>query len=347
MPRIVAEDWFVQASAPRTRIHLRRKTAAPDAQARAPRSVIVFVHGATYSGPSAYDAPLPGGSWLDYAAAHGHDAYALSVRGYGQSSRPQSLPFALLPEPPYARTADAIADLEAAVEEIRARTGAERVDLVGWSWGSSICGGYAARHPERVGRLVLYAPLWILRELPVPGLIPAWLPMVWLRQFGPMYSAWLGAFRHVSLDDIRRRWFGGLDQDTAAALCPPEQMEQWWRHTVQADAGPGDAPTARLRVPNGVLADLIEHWAAGLPTYDPGRITAPVLVVLGEWDRETPPAMARELFDRLSASPDKHLEILPQGTHAMSLEVNRFHLYERVQRFLEATQPGPAGQAGA
>jgi pimeloyl-ACP methyl ester carboxylesterase len=337
LPRLITEDLHVASATPGVRIHLRRKVLAdPEPLTAGRRNVVVFVHGATYPGPSAYDAPLPGGSWLDYAATRGHDAYAVSVRGYGLSSRPAPASHPPFLDRPYARTADAIADLSGAVEAIRARTGAERVDLVGWSWGTAICGGYAARHPDRVGRLVLYAPLWILCDTPRPPWMRAWLPMFGLLTLSRFYSACLGAFRNVSLDDVRRRWFRGLDERTAASLCPPESMALWWRHTVESG---GDATATELRAPNGVLADLAEYWAAGVPTYDPGRITAPVLAVVGEWDRETPPVMAQELFERLTSSPHKRLEVLGRGTHAMSLEANRFDLYERVQQFLEAARP--------
>ena len=330
----------MSSSGPDIRIHLRRKRLECDPAAPDERKVVVFVHGATYCGVSAYDAPLPGGSWLDYAAARGCDAYAMSVRGYGLSSRPASAPRHPLLDRPFARTADAIADLDAAVDAIRTRTGAGRVDLVGWSWGTAICGGYAARHADKIGCLVLYAPLWVLRDVPCPDLMPAWMPMIWLPQAGPLFSACLGSFRSVTLDDVRRRWFRGLDGPTAEALCPPDVMAHWWQHALEAGR---DGTAAELRVPNGVMADLIEYWGSGIPTYDPGRITAPVLAVVGEWDRETPPKMAQELFGRLTASAHKRLEVLARGTHAMSLEVNRFHLYERVQQFLETTSRGAAG----
>jgi hypothetical protein len=40
-----------------------------------------------------------------------------------------------------------------------------------------------------------------------------------------------------------------------------------------------------LRASNGVVQDSNEFWSAGKPVYDPARITAPTLLVVGEWDR--------------------------------------------------------------
>src|SRR5438105_2555617 len=55
--------------------------------------------------------------------------------------------------------ADQIADLEA----LRARLNADRIDLLGHSWGGYLVMAYAARHPERLHRLVIVdaaAPKW-------------------------------------------------------------------------------------------------------------------------------------------------------------------------------------------
>src|SRR5262245_36344463 len=55
--------------------------------------------------------------------------------------------------------ADQVADLEA----LRRQLGAEKVDLLGHSWGGYLVMAYAARHPERVAHLIIAdsaAPKW-------------------------------------------------------------------------------------------------------------------------------------------------------------------------------------------
>jgi pimeloyl-ACP methyl ester carboxylesterase len=157
---------------------------------------------------------------------------------------------------------------------------------------------------------------------------------VWFPALGTLYAANLASFRSTMLAEVRRRWFRGLDAPTAEALCPSDVLECWWQETVSADpVGAAQSPP-RLYAPNGVVADLVQYWAAGVPTYDPGGITSPVLLILGEWDVDTPPDMAQGLFNRLTAAPYKRLEILGRGTHSMSLELNRFDLYRRVGSFL-------------
>jgi fermentation-respiration switch protein FrsA (DUF1100 family) len=86
--------------------------------------------------------------------------------------------------------------------------------------------------------------------------------------------------------------------------------------------------------PTGVLADLLQFLAIGRPTWDPRCVRCPSLITVGEWDTDTPPYMALELFEQLSATPYKRLEVLARGTHSMALELNQLDLFQRVRNFL-------------
>ena len=90
-----------------------------------------------------------------------------------------------------------------------------------------------------------------------------------------------------------------------------------------------------VRAPNGVVQDGLEHWSAGKPYYDPTQITVPTLLVMAEWDADTPPYMAQTLFPLLVNSPGKRFVELAEGTHHVMLEKNRFALFEAVQAFLD------------
>jgi fermentation-respiration switch protein FrsA (DUF1100 family) len=90
-----------------------------------------------------------------------------------------------------------------------------------------------------------------------------------------------------------------------------------------------------LRVPNGALLDDRTYWSAGKPLYDPSRITAPVLLIRGEWDRETPAYLAQDLFGLLVGASYKRSVTIPEGTHMLMLEKNRLQLFREVYRFLE------------
>ena len=85
----------------------------------------------------------------------------------------------------------------------------------------------------------------------------------------------------------------------------------------------------------GTVADTTEFWTSGKTMYDPARITVPTLIVIGEWDKDTPPYMAQTLFPLMVNSPGKRLVMLAEATHHMMLEKNRAALFRAVQAFLD------------
>jgi pimeloyl-ACP methyl ester carboxylesterase len=119
-----------------------------------------------------------------------------------------------------------------------------------------------------------------------------------------------------------------------AEQIPPGWFEQWVAATWATDpiGWKNNPPT--LRAPNGTVADTQEVWSQGQMMYDPAGIAAPTLIVLGEWDRDTPPYMAQALFPLLVNSPDRRLVMLPEATHTAMLEKNRLMLFRTVQSFL-------------
>ncbi|MBZ3918103.1 alpha/beta fold hydrolase [Streptomyces acidiscabies] len=105
---------------------------------------VIFLHG----GPGTPGEGIPtGGREL---AADGFDVYAYDQVGAGRSSR--------LGDVSGYTVARQVADLEA----IRRMLGAERVVLVGQSWGGSLTAQYLAAHGEHVAKAVFTSPgaLW-------------------------------------------------------------------------------------------------------------------------------------------------------------------------------------------
>ena len=90
-----------------------------------------------------------------------------------------------------------------------------------------------------------------------------------------------------------------------------------------------------VRSPNGVLEDFARFWAAGQPAYEPANIRAPTLLVVGDWDVVTPPAMARGLYDHLVNARERRLVLLSEGTHFLVIEKHRMRLLREVQNFLD------------
>ena len=98
---------------------------------------------------------------MRYVAERGDDVYALDIRGYGGSTRPAAMSQPPEANPPFAGTREAVRDITAAVDYILASRKVGQLSLVGWSWGTTTTAAFAAEQPSKVGRLVLFAPVWL------------------------------------------------------------------------------------------------------------------------------------------------------------------------------------------
>ena len=165
-------------------IYVRERDAEPRRQcgsANLADRVVLFVHGAGTPAEVAFDVPYQDYSWMALSgqcrlrrlldghdrlraidASAGNERSVQSVAGAaeGVRSRVSAAPCA----PSYPRNVTTIAsdwnDIDAVVDYIRALRHVDRVSLVAWSLGGPRAGGYAARHPEKVNKLVLLAPAY-------------------------------------------------------------------------------------------------------------------------------------------------------------------------------------------
>jgi pimeloyl-ACP methyl ester carboxylesterase len=262
---------------------------------------------------------------MDYIAGRGFDVYLLDLPGYGASTRPAAMNQPAEAGQPVETTADAVRDYAAVVDWVLARRHLARLDAMGWSWGTTIAGGFAAEQPAKVNRLVLYAPVWLPQTTPAEAQPPA-----------------TGAYRMVTRAAALQRWLNGVPADKRAGLIPPGWFDTWQLATWATDPNAAATDPPALRAPNGVIEDLQRFWNAGKPTFDPARITAPTLMIQSEWDQDTPPARSRGLFPLLTAAAWKEYVLLGEGTHTVIMEKNRMLLFNAVQTFLEQAGPRPA-----
>jgi len=120
-----------------SRIAYVRVPAERDAR----KTPVIFLHG----GPGVPDMKEDS-EYFGRLAKSGFDVYVYDEVGTGRSSR--------LSDPRGYTLGHDAADLEAIREEI----GAERVVLIGHSYGGTLAAAYAASHPNRVERMVLSFP---------------------------------------------------------------------------------------------------------------------------------------------------------------------------------------------
>lgn len=313
---IVTEEFSVSSRQSGLDLYLRNKHRDSSVEPRSDRTVL-FLHGASYPAHTAFDLPIEGRSWMDWLAARGYDVYSLDLRGYGRSGRPPEMSQPAEANRPVVDSAQAVDDVTRAVDFIQSRRGVSKVVLIGWSWGATVAGLYATQVPDRVERLVLYAPQW-LREGPAPteadiARVPAW--------------------RQVDPRDARDIWLKSVPADRRDSVLPKAVFLEWMKATLASDPAPSAPGT--VRAPNGVVLDTMRYWASGKPRWNPERLSVPALVIQGEWDAEAPPAMGMALFNHLTRSPFKRYVMVGGTTHAALFETNRVQLYTAIQQFLE------------
>src|SRR2546423_13139076 len=114
--------------------------------------------------------------------------------------------------PPIVRGDTAVKDISAAVDFILKRRNIPRLDLLGWSWGTTLMATYTTQNASKVERLALYAPAWIRNT---PSLS---------RPAGA-----LGAYRIVTREQARTRWLTGVAEDKKATLITAGWVGAWAR----------------------------------------------------------------------------------------------------------------------
>lgn len=322
---IEQRDVLIPSVDPGIELHLREKRPA-GVERFGPERVVLCVHGATHPSVPVYDFQFGGRpSWLDCLAERGFVANCLDIRGYGGSTRPPEMSADPGANPPFARAETAIRDIGAAVDYLRDRWSVDRVNLIGFSWGTLTTGLYTSLTSDRVRRLVLYGPAYALSS-------DRWKPLADPNDPSRPRPD-LGAYRVETRQGTLERW----DADLAGARDPEAVRPPDVRDAYLAQLHATDAEAGRLggvRAPNGVLVDIF-YRAKGQPLYDAANIRVPVLIIRGDLDTATPDADAQNLFRALTNAPRKRYIIVGDGTHWLAVETNRCQLYREVQLFLE------------
>jgi pimeloyl-ACP methyl ester carboxylesterase len=294
-------------------IRLRHK-----ATAEAQGTPVLFVHGATYGATQTFDYAIDGRSWMDEMADQGFDAWCLDLTGYGQSDRPGAMAEPANLNAPLVQTDDAVVDVQRAIEFICAQCTHDAVDLLGYSWGTAICGRVAGQFPERVNRLILYGALWVEKQADFKA------------------SSSIPAYRTVTAHGALSRWAHGLDPVEFETVVAPTVAADWCQTMVETDPNYDAAKHAFLRAPTGVRADFAHCAQTGIDWYQPELIQAPTLIVVGDLDIETTPEQGLIVFSRLTQAHSRQFTLIGGGTHSLLLENRRFQLVNAVHQFLNA-----------
>lgn len=246
---------------------------------------ILLVHGLTYSSHE-FDIDYQDYSLVRKLAREGYAVWRVDVAGYGRS---QEVEDGFMPNSDYAAE-----DINAAVEAIIAETGAEKIDVLGWSWGTVTSSRFVAKYPEHVNKLVLYAPILV-------GLVEAEVS-------DPFH---VNTWEHAN-DDFQYAADGSFDLSITDPVIIEMYASSCWHYD-------------RTSSPNGGRRDLCVDPSNDL--IDLPAISVPTLVIVGSND----PYMAD--WDKVNTCLEKlpegsELEIIDGAAHAMMLEIEYHTVFQ-------------------
>jgi pimeloyl-ACP methyl ester carboxylesterase len=286
----------------------------------APDRVVLFVHGAGTPAEVAFDVPIGDYSWMAYLAKAGFDTFSMDTTGYGRSTRPapmndpcnlsaeqqkQFVPALIAApcQPQHAEQLTTIAsdwhDIDAVVDYIRKLRKVEKVSLVAWSLGGPRAGGYAAQHPEKVNRLVLFAPAYSRTSAATQ----------------PPPSANSVAFNTQSRAEFDANW----DRQVGCEKqFDPAVREVVWKEMLASDPVGAKWGSGVRRAPSTATWG----WNAAMI----GGTKTPTLMIAGAHDKQVLPERVRTAYDDLG-STDKVLIDLGCASHNAMWESNHLTMF--------------------
>jgi pimeloyl-ACP methyl ester carboxylesterase len=272
-----------------------------------PAGRILFVHGSSMASQPTFDLHVPGrqdSSVMEFFAALGFDTWCVDMEGYGRSTKTRDN------NAPIAYGAD---DCFAAASYIHKLRGDRPLLVYGISSGALRAALFAQRHPKMVARLALDA-------------------MVWTGEGSPTLaerSKRLPEFRAKNRRPIDRKFVRSIFERDHPGTADDAVIEAFADAILALDDS----------VPTGTYVDM----CANLPVCDPEKITAPTLIMRGEYDGIASLGDLVKFFEKLP-NPDKQFAVMPGIAHASFHQKNYAICYHILASFF--SQPVPIYKSG-
>jgi pimeloyl-ACP methyl ester carboxylesterase len=327
--KVVKSDTQIDGLDPGIKIFLREKMAEGNTRFT-DDNVVLFLHGATSPSTCDFDLSYKDYSWADWLVKRGYVVFMGDYRNYGQSTREKAMDEPAAKNQPVTRSYLALRDIEAMVNHIKATRHVQKVTLIGWSWGAMMAGYYTSIHTENVHKLVLYAPLYSYNNHTNLGPGSALQD----KRKPSEFNFALGAYRLGSETANTNRWNGEIPVANKDEYRDPALPAAFWTDCLATDPTSNSRDPASLRAPNGVLEDSF-YQATGRPLWHAANIYAPTLVIAGQYDTWSFPDDRAGLMRDLAHAPVKHSVLIPDATHFVLFEKNRFQFFEEILKFLK------------
>lgn len=267
-----------------------------ESESSIPERNLLMIHGLTYA-QFVFDIKYKDYSLCEYFAGQGYTVWRLDIGGYGKSES-------------YEKgwdvtTENAAKDQLCAIKVICEQQSVEKIDLLGWSWGSMTTAKAAIWQPDQIRKLVWLGPC-----------------------FGGVFEPVMIHTPFLSIDDdyVNRIWRKDPEcqEQYDQAIVEPMLLNLW---SVLAYRQKGE----RLR-PAGGAKEIMEAGDKWL--IEPEKIKVPVLIVTGDSDFYVNVERCYEAVGKLpQGSAICHLK---HAGHAMYLEKNFYQkTRQAILNFLE------------
>jgi pimeloyl-ACP methyl ester carboxylesterase len=267
-----------------------------------PLGTVLFVHGSSMASQPTFDLKVegrPDSSVMAWFAKRGFDTWCVDMEGYGRSDRTRDINCDI------ANGAD---DLSAASDYILKTRDCGPMLVYGISSGALRAAAFAERHPERVKRLALDA-------------------FVWTGEGAPTLVE-----RRKKLPEFQARNRRPIDRAFVHSIFNRDHPDTAEKKVVEAFA---DAILALDdSVPTGTYVDMCSK----LPVVDPLKITAPTVIMRGEFDGIAGMDDLIAFFKKLP-NADKQFAVMAGISHASFQQKNYMMAYQILFNFF--TQPEP------
>ena len=326
--KIASRDYHIDAADPGIKLFVREKMA--EGARPTDDNVVLFVHGATFPSTPDFDLQFKDYSWADWMVNHGYVVYMFDKRNYGFSTREKAMDEPPNANKPLSRSYLVIRDIGAVVDYIRAKNKIHRVTLIGWSWGAMTAGYFTSLWPEKVRKLVMYAPLYEYADHTNlgagTGLQNKQVP--W--EFNPA----MGAYRLGTAEANNKRWDGEIRTADKNQYRDPAVQDAFNNAALATDPTSNTRNPPALRAPNGVLEDCF-YQATGRRMWNAANIIVPTLLIAGEDDTWSFLQDREGLMRDLTNAPEKKHVTIPHATHFIVFENQRFRFFEEINSFLK------------
>ena len=291
MPEIIGTAHWVEHEG--IRLYVWEKYAGTPSG----KPIVVLAHGSATAGRESFDLRVPGKpsySLMDFLAGEGIVVFAPDIRGFGRSTHPDG----------HMTTQEASEDLNAVVDYALKLRGVQKVNLLGWSWGTQYGGIFVMLHPDKVAKYVSHAQMHVNS----PDIVKR-RPRIETFRRNP----------YVSIPEAG--WKPRFYSMTPAEANDPEVVDAYAKAASQVE----------VKTATGPQLDMVTL----MPLINPRLIPVPTMIIHGEYDDVADLDGLLPFFQQLP-NPYKKYVVVAAAGHMMHLQKGHQLFQHEVASFFKA-----------